>query len=85
MIFRLRNAGQNLQRYIFRALGDLNSVFSYIEDILIASSLHEKHENHLIIVFQCLKDFSLCINRDKCYFGKTRLEFLGYWINHEGC
>ena len=85
MTFGLRNAGQTFQRYIFRALGDLNFVFAYIDDILIASSSHEEHEDHLKIVFQRLKDFSLRINPDKCQFGKTELEFLGYWINHEGC
>ena len=85
MTFGLRNAGQSFQRYIYRALGDLDFVFAYIDDILIASSTNEEHEKHLKIVFQRLKEFSLRININKCEFGKPELEFLGYRINHEGC
>ena len=37
------------------------------------------------MVFQRLKDFSLRINLRKCQFGETKLEFLGYLIDQEGC
>ena len=85
MTFGLRNAGQSFLRYIYRALGDLDYVFAYIDDILIASSTLKEHESHLKIVFQRLKDYSLRININKCGFGKPQLEFLGYLINHESC
>ena len=85
MTFGLRNAGQSFQRYIHRALGDLDFVFVYIDDILIASSNEEEHERHLRTVFQRLKDFSLRINVAKCQFGCSDLEFLGYAVNHDGC
>ena len=84
MTFGLRNAGQTFQRYIFRALGDFNFVFAYIDDILIAPSSFQEHANHLKMVFQRLKDFSLRINLSKCQFGETKLEFLGYLIDQEG-
>ena len=54
MTFGLRNAGQSFQRCIYRALGDLDLAFAYIDDILIASSTKEEHEKHLKIVFQRL-------------------------------
>ena len=85
MTFGLRNAGQSFQSYIHRVLGDLHFVFAYIDDILIASSTYEEHENHLRIVFQRLKDYSLRINLGKCEFGKSELDFLCYKLNHEGC
>ena len=47
MTFGLRNASQSFQRYIYRALGNLNFVFYYIDDILISSSNSKEHENHL--------------------------------------
>ena len=40
---------------------------------------------HLRIVFQRLKEYSLRINLNKCEFVKSKIEFLGYCINHEGC
>ena len=44
MVFGLTIAGQTFQRYIFRALGDLDFVFAYIYDILTSSLSYEKHE-----------------------------------------
>ena len=84
MTFGLRNAGQSFQRYIFRALGDLDFVYAYIDDILVASANDEEHTEHLKIVFQWLKDFSLRLNVSKCHFGKSELEFLGHLISIDG-
>ena len=84
MTFGLRNACQSSQRYIYRALGDLEYVFTYIDDILIASSNAEEHENHLRTVFQRLREISLRINLSKCQFGCSELEFLGHKISRDG-
>lgn len=43
MTFGLRNAAQTFQRYLHQALRDLDFVFSYIDDILIASVSAEEH------------------------------------------
>lgn len=84
MTFGLRNASQTFQRYINRALGDLDFVFVYIDDILIASSSNEEHSEHLRIVLQRLKDFHLRLNTDKCCFGVSELTFLGYKVSGGG-
>ena len=59
MSFGLRDAGQTFQRYINCALGDLDFLYAYIDDILIASSTQEEHQMHLRTVFEQLKRFSL--------------------------
>lgn len=84
MTFGLRNASQSFQRYINRALGDLDYVFIYIDDILIASSSPQEHSHHLEVVFERLKEFQLRLNVDKCVFSVPELEFLGYQINSKG-
>jgi len=84
MTYNLKNT-QTFQRQIFRALGDLEFVFAFIDDILIASSSLEEHETHLRIVLQRLKEFHLHLNVEKASeFGKQELEFLGFVINNEG-
>jgi len=71
---------------IFRALGDLDFVFAFIDDILIASTTSEEHAKHLRTVMQRLKEYHLRLNVEKCEFGKAELEFLGHsTINSEGC
>ena len=84
MPFGLRNAGQTLQRYIHQSLGELDFVFVYIDDILIASASPEEHEAHIRIVLERLRDFHLRINVDKCQFGMPELEFLGHVVDREG-
>lgn len=84
MTFGLRNASQTFQRYINSALGDLDFVYIYIDDILIASASLEEHYAHLRIVFERLKKFHLRLNVDKCSFAVEEVEFLGYLVNGEG-
>lgn len=84
MPFGLRNAGQTFQRYMFKALGDLDFIFVYMDDILIASCEIEEHESHLNIVFVRLKLYSLSLNLDKCIFGQSEIEFLGHHIDQNG-
>lgn len=84
MTFGLRNAAQSFQRYIHRALRDLDFVFVYIDDIMIASSSVEEHRNHLRIVFQKLRDFGLILNPSKCTLGVKEITFLGHSINAAG-
>lgn len=71
MTFGLRNASQSFQRYINRALGDLEFAFVYTDDILVASSSPEEHTAHLREVFQRLKGYHLRLNVDKCVFGAS--------------
>ena len=66
------------------ALGDLDFVYLYIDDILIASSSPEEHYSHLRIVFDRLKKFHLRLNVEKCTSAPEKLEFLGYLVNGEG-
>lgn len=84
MTFGLRNAAQTFQRYLHQALRDLDFVFSYIDDILIASSSAEEHVCHLRIVLNRLKEYGLSLNLDKCIVGVSELTFLGHRVSSEG-
>ena len=52
MPFGLRNAAQTFQRFIDQVLRDLPFCYAHIDDILIASSNPEEHQQHLISVFE---------------------------------
>lgn len=84
MTFGLRNASQTFQRYIDSNLGDLDFVYTYIDDILVSSNSIEEHYEHLRIVFQRLKQAHLRLNVSKCVFAVEELEFLGYSVNSKG-
>ena len=84
MPFGLRNAGQTFQRMIDAVLRDLDCVFVYIDDILIASSSEEQHARDLQRVFQRLQEHGLLLRPDKCRFGLTEVNFLGHHLDTQG-
>lgn len=51
-------------------------VFFY--DILIYSPNIESHITHLTVVFNLLRDHSLCANLKKCQFARESIEYLGH-------
>jgi hypothetical protein len=59
-------------------------VVVYIDDILIYISSLEEHAEHLPKVFQRLRENKLYAKLEKCEFGVTKMDFLGYKITQEG-
>jgi len=60
--FDLRNAAQTFQWFIDGVCRDLDFVFIYLDDTLIASSSPDEHLQHLRSLFQRLSDHGLVIN-----------------------
>ena len=60
---------------------NINCVFMYLDDILIASSNPHQHTEDLHIVCDQLKQFGLTIRLENCIFGVSEIVFLG----HEKC
>lgn len=84
MPFGLKNAAQAFQRLMDSILQDLDCVFCYLDDILVASSTETQHMEHLKIVFERLRNQGLVIRLEKCLFGVKSLNFLGHHISHSG-
>ena len=80
----LKNASQAFQRLMDSILGDLEFVFVYIDDILIASKDREEHLRHLKIVFSRLHQYGLILNKEKCVFDTDTIEFLGHSVSKCG-
>ena len=84
MPFGLRNAAQSFQRFIDSVLHGLDFCYVYLDDLLIASSDHATHLQHLRLVFERLQQHGLVINPAKCVFGQPSLTFLGHLVNAQG-
>ncbi|XP_076660969.1 uncharacterized protein LOC143364579 [Halictus rubicundus] len=68
MSFGLRNAAQTFQRFMDEVLRGLDWCYVYIDDILVASSSVEEHEEHLRELFSCLNEYGVlvkCANAPK--------------------
>jgi hypothetical protein len=85
MTFGLKNAGATYQRamnYIFHELiGKIVEI--YIDDVVIKYLGHESHLNDVRKTLECTRKHGLKMNPNKCAFGVSAREFLGFLV-HEG-
>ena len=63
---------------IGQGVSSLDFIFAYLDDVIITSRSEKEHIQHLRILFQRLSDAFLVINREKCVFGVTAVDFLGH-------
>ena len=59
-------------------------VIVFIDDILIYSRNQEKHEEHLRLTLQILKEHQLYAKFSKCEFWLSKVHFLGHVVSAEG-
>jgi Reverse transcriptase (RNA-dependent DNA polymerase) len=83
MPFGLRNAGMTFQWMMDNIFADLPYVFIYLDDVLVASRTTAEHHRHLRQVLHLLRINGL-INREKCSWGASSLEFLGHVVSATG-
>jgi hypothetical protein len=85
MTFGMKNAGATYQRatnYIFHELiGKIVEI--YIDDVVIKSLDHESHLADVRKTLECTRKHGLKMNPNKCAFGVSAGEFLGFLV-HEG-
>ncbi|GFR21619.1 transposon Ty3-G Gag-Pol polyprotein [Trichonephila clavata] len=67
-----------------RVLCGLDFVFPYVDDVLVASSTEEEHNEHLKIVFKRFQQYGLRMNISKSVMGADRIEYLGFLITADG-
>ncbi len=75
MPFGLKNAAQTFQRMMDSILRDLDFLFVYLDDILVASASRR---------VLCLSQHGLIINPAKFQFGLAAIDFLGHRITSSG-
>ena len=81
----LCNSPDIFQEKMSELVQDLEYVRAYIDDLLIITKGNWfDHLNKLDVVLHCLKQAGLKVNAKKSFFGKTELEYLGYWITRQG-
>ena len=84
MPFGLKNSAQAFQRLMNGILGDMDRVFVYLDDILIASPSLEQHLADLHEVLRRLDEAGLCINRKKCILAAEQVKYLGHVVDANG-
>ena len=84
MPFGLKNAAQTFQRLMDTLFNDFPWVYTYLDDILIASSTKKDHKVHVEQVCRKLEEAGMVINFEKSQFGRKNINFLGHEIDATG-
>eukprot|EP00253_Pinus_taeda_P009880 PITA_09880 len=86
MPFGLTNAPATFMRLMDDILRPFTNSFVvvYLDNILIFSQSWEEHLHHIRQVLQTLWQHKLCANLEKCTFGMTQVQYLGYIIDEQG-
>ena len=86
MIFDLRNVGATYQRamnYIFHKLID-KIVEIYIDDVVVNSMGYHEHLADLQEALECTRSYGLKMSPNKCAFGVSAGQFLGFMVHDRG-
>jgi hypothetical protein len=86
MTFGLKNAGATYQRamnYIFHELIS-KIVEIYIDDVVVKSKSYKEHLIDLRKTMECSRKHGLKMNPNKCAFGVSAGQFLGFLIHERG-
>ena len=81
----IKNSPDIFQAIMMDLLGDLEYARTYIDDILITTSgSYENHMKQIEEVLSRLEKAGFRANIRKCFFARTELEYLGYWLTRDG-
>nr|XP_034580810.1 uncharacterized protein LOC117844153 [Setaria viridis] len=86
MTFGLKNDGATYQwamNYIFHELiGKIVEI--YIDDVVVKSEGYHEHLANLHRVLKCTRKYGLKMNPNKCAFGVSAGQFLGFMVHEHG-
>ncbi|KAB0799268.1 hypothetical protein PPYR_07148 [Photinus pyralis] len=80
--FGIKTAPNEFNRILEEILQDLDGTMSYFDDIIIHATSREECGKRLIRCLDRLKANDLHLNKDKCDFFKTEIQYLGYTVRY---
>jgi hypothetical protein len=82
----LKNVGSTFSRLTKKVLENQvgRNIFTYVDDIVVASKSKEDHLTNLVETFANMRDARLRLNPEKCVFGVRQVKILGYLVSHRG-
>ena len=82
--FGLKNGPSAWMKFLHHVLNGIDGVHAYLDDLLLYSHTIEEHENILHKIFSRLEESGLSLALDKCLFGQSSVEYLGFHVSEQG-
>ena len=82
--FGITSAPEHFHRRMNEILGDIEGAVCLIDDILIYGKTQSEHDQRLLSVLNRINKAGLTLNKEKCVFNTTSINFLGQQIDNSG-
>ena len=82
--YGLASASSLFQRMMHTIFKDVKGVCYFQDDILIYANSQSEHDQILRMVLSKLRHHGLIVNKDKCRFGQTSVDYLSHTITSDG-
>ncbi len=80
----LKGGPGSFQRMMELTMRGVPNVIVYIDDLLAHTATHEHHLKTLQLIFNRLRNVNIKLNPDKCEFGATSVQYLGFRLTPKG-
>ena len=86
MPFGLCDALATFQHLMQNTLSELNLTYCiiYLDNVIMFWCMEEEHLEHLQLVFECFREFSLKLKPSKCSFFQLEIVYLVHHMSQEG-
>ena len=80
----LKGGPGSFQRMMELTVNGIPNIIVYIDDLLAHTATHDEHIKTLQLVFNRLRNVNLKLHPDKCEFGATSVQYLGFRLTPQG-
>lgn len=84
LMFGITCAPEIFQKIMERILKGCDGCLNFMDDVIVFAPSKELHDVRLQKVLNRLSEFNVTLNKEKCVFGVTEIEFLGHRLSAEG-
>ena len=80
----LKGGPGSFQRMMELTMKEVQNVIVYIDDLLAHTATHDQHLHTLQLIFDKLRNVNLKLNPEKCEFGASSVQYLGFRLTPKG-
>ena len=84
LMFGINAAPEIFQNAIEELLTGIQACRNISDDIIVYGSSQEEHDRELKKILTRLKEYNVSLNREKCEFSKSEIEFYGHVFSADG-
>ena len=84
LMFGISCAPEMYQKVLHQVLQEYDGVHNILDDVIVHAPTEEEHDRRFESVVQVLSSKGLTLNRDKCQFKMSHLEFMGHVLSARG-